>query len=74
MLPSVAIIPVGLETLSATIDPNPFRRFRLMAEVLCAPVLIERLGGLAERLKSWKLKITVVECTNDPLAPVIVSG
>ncbi len=71
---SEAVISVGLETLNATVVPNPFRSLRLITEVLCAPVLIDRLGGLAERLKSRKLKIVVAERTIDPLVPVIVSG
>jgi hypothetical protein len=71
---SAAVIPVGLKTFNATVDPNPFRGLRLIVEVPCAPLLIERLDGLAERLKSWKLKIEVAERTSDPLIPVIVSG
>ncbi len=71
---SEAVIPVGLETLNATVDPNPFWGLRLTIEVPCVPVLIARLEGLADRLKSWKLKMEVAECTSDPLVPVINRG
>ena len=47
---SEAVTPVGLVTLSATVEPNPFSRLRLIVEVPCAPVLSERLEGFADRL------------------------
>jgi len=37
-------------------------------------VLAERLDGLAERLKSWKVNETVAEWVRLPLAPFIVSA
>jgi hypothetical protein len=36
-------------------------------------MLVERLDGLAKRLKSWKVNAIVVEWIRFPLAPVIVS-
>lgn len=69
---SEEVSPVGLEALNTTVDPNPPRRLRLTIDVAWAPALIERLEGLAERLKSWKTNVTVVVCVILPLAPVIV--
>jgi hypothetical protein len=53
--------PDGLVTLNVTVDAKPLRELRLMLEDPCAPVLSERLDGLAERLKSSKLSVMVVE-------------
>ena len=50
--PSEADTPVGLVMLNETRALNPLRRFKLIVEVPWAPVFIERLDGLAERLKS----------------------
>jgi hypothetical protein len=47
-------------TLSATVEPNPFRRFRPIDEVPFPPALIERLEGFANRLKSWNVNVVVV--------------
>jgi hypothetical protein len=58
--PSEAVTPVGLMTLSATVEPNPFRRFRPIDEVPFPPALIERLEGFANRLKSWNVNVVVV--------------
>ena len=57
---SIAVTPVGLDTVNATVDPNPFRRLRLMVEVPWDPVLIETLVGLAVRVKSRNVKAAVV--------------
>jgi len=57
---SEAVTPVGLETLNATVEANPFRRLRLMVEVPCDPLSTERLDGMAERVKSRNVKIAVV--------------
>ena len=65
--------PVGLTTLNATVDPNPFRRFRLIVEVPCPPVLIDRLDGFAERLKSRNVNVVVAVWVKLPLVPVTVS-
>jgi len=70
---SEAVTPVGLVTLSATVDPNPFRRLRLIVEVPCAPVLSERLEGFADRLKPWKVNVVEAVWVKLPLAPVTVS-
>lgn len=67
------VTPVGLATLNATVDPNPFRRFRLIVEVPCPPVLIERLDGFAERLKSRNVNVVVAVWVELPLVPVTVS-
>ena len=67
------VTPVGLETPSVTVEPNPFRRLRLIVEVPCAPVLSERLEGLADRLKSRKVNVAEAVWVRLPLAPVIVS-
>ena len=69
---SAPVTPVGLETLNATIDPNPLRRFRLIVEVPCPPVLMERLEGFADRLKSWKVNVAVAVWVKLPLMPVTV--
>jgi hypothetical protein len=49
---SDAATPVGLATAKVTVELNPFRRLRLIVEVPCPPVLIEKLDGFADRLKS----------------------
>ena len=56
---SEAVTPAGLETLNATVEPNPFRRLRLIVDVPCPPVLIERLKGFADKIKSRKVKVVV---------------
>jgi hypothetical protein len=58
--PSVAVTPVGLVMLNETLELNPFRRFKLMVAVPWAPVLVERLDGFAERLKSSKSNVIEV--------------
>ena len=70
---SETVTPVGLATLNATVDPNPFRRFRLIVEVPCPPVLIERLDGFADRLKSRNVNVVVAVWVKLPLVPVTVS-
>src|SRR5205807_10016745 len=67
---SETVTPVGLATLNATGDPNPFRRFRLIAEVPCSPVLIERLDGFADRPKSRNVNVVVAVRAKRPLVPV----
>ena len=67
------VTPVGLETPSVTVEPNPFRRLRPIAEVPCAPVLRERLEGFADRLKSRKVNVAEAAWVKLPLVPVIVS-
>src|SRR3989442_10971478 len=69
-VPSETVTPVGLRTLNLTVDPNPFRRFRLIVEVPCPPVLIERLEGFADRLKSWKVNVAVAVWGKLPLVAV----
>src|SRR2546422_8632991 len=69
-VPSETVTPVGLRTLNLTVDPNPFRRFRLIVEVPCPPVLIERLEGFADRLKSWKVNVAVAVWVKLPLVAV----
>jgi hypothetical protein len=64
--------PVGLERLNVTVELNPFRRLRLIVEVPCPPLLTDRLVGLADKLKSRKLKVVVAEWVSDPLVPVMV--
>jgi hypothetical protein len=71
--PSETDNPAGLEAVNVTVEANPLRRLRLIVEVPWAPVLVERLDGLAKRLKSWKVNVIVVEWIRFPLAPVIVS-
>ncbi len=70
---SEAVTPVGLVTLSATVEPNPFRRLRLIVEDPCPPVLSERLEGFADRLKPWKVNVAEAVWVRLPLAPVTVS-
>ena len=70
---SEAVTPVGLVTLSATVEPNPFRRLRLIVEVPRAPVLSEKLEGFADRLKLWKVNVAEAVWVRLPLAPVTVS-
>ena len=53
--------PDGLDTPSVTVDAKPLRELRLMLEDPCAPALSEMLDGFAERLKSSKLSVMVVE-------------
>ena len=60
ILVSEAPTPAGVARVNATVEPNPFRSLRLIVEVPVAPTLIERLDGVAERLKSSKLNETVV--------------
>jgi hypothetical protein len=67
------VTPVGLETPSVTVEPNPFRRLRLIVELPCAPVLSERLEGFADRLKSRKVNVAEAAWVRLPLVPVIVS-
>jgi len=67
------VTPVGLETPSVTVEPNPFRRLRLIVEVPCAPVLRERLDGFADRRKSRKVNVAEAAWVRLPLVPVIVS-
>jgi hypothetical protein len=71
--PSEVATPVGLMTLSATVEPNPFRRFRLIVEVACPPALMERLEGFAERVKSWNVNVVVAAWVKLPLVPVTVN-
>ena len=73
VVPAETVTPVGLEMLSATVDPNPFTRFRLMLEVPCPPVFRDRLDGLAVRLKSWKLNVADAAWFKFPLVPEILS-
>jgi len=73
VVPSEAVTPLGLETVSVTVEPNPFRRLRLMVEVPCAPVLSERLEGFADKLKSRKVNVAEAVWVRLPLVPVIVS-
>src|SRR5439155_24964995 len=70
---SETVTPVGLAALNATVDPNPFRRFRLMVEVACRPVLIGRLDGFVERLRSRNVNVVVAVWVKLPLVPVTVS-
>jgi hypothetical protein len=72
-VPSETVTPVGLRTLNLTVDPNPFRRFRLIVEIPCPPVLIERLEGFADRLKSWKVNVAVAVWVKLPLVAVSVN-
>ena len=67
------VTPVGLETPSVTVEPNPFRRLRLIAEVPCPPVLSEKLEGFADRRKSRKVNVAEAAWVRLPLAPVTVS-
>ena len=71
--PSETDSPAGLDAVNVTVEPNPLRMLRLIVDVLLAPVLAERLDGLAKRLKSWKVKETVAEWVRLPLAPFIAS-
>jgi hypothetical protein len=70
---SDAATPVGLATANVTVELNPFRRLRLIVEDPCAPVLIDRLDGFADKPKSWKLNVEDAEWVKLPVVPVIVS-
>lgn len=51
---------------------NPLIGVRVMLDVAVDPAFTETLVGFAVRLKSWNLRVVVVEWLRLPLTPVIV--
>jgi len=56
-----------------TIPANPCKDAMLNVEGPAAPALAVTSVGLAARVKSRTVKVTVVECERDTLVPVIVT-
>ena len=52
---------------------NPFTAVTVMVEAPAVPVLIVRLVGLADIVKSWVLYVTVAVRERVPLVPVTVT-
>ena len=56
-----------------TIPANPCKDPTLNVEVPAAPAFAVTSVGLAARVKSRTVNVTVVECERDPLVPVIMT-
>ncbi len=58
---------------SCTVPENPLTDVAVIVEVLVEPAKKVTEVGLADRVKSTTLTVTVFECVRDPLVPVIVT-
>jgi len=56
-----------------TTAPKPCREVMLDVEIPAAPAFAVTSVGLATRVKSRTVKVTVVECERGPLVPVRVT-
>jgi len=56
-----------------TVPANPLTAVRVMADVPIIPALTGIEVGLATRVKSWTVYVTVAEWDNEPLAPATVT-
>ena len=66
------IRPGGVVTLNVTVPANPLTATTVTVDVGDWPALTAA-GDVAVMVKSWNRKTIVVECSRDPLEPVIVS-
>jgi hypothetical protein len=62
----------GAVTLKVTVPVNPLIAAIVTVEIGDWPALTAA-GDVALMVKSWNRRTMVVECTRDPLEPVIVS-
>ena len=67
--PALGVIVV----VRLTIPAKPCREVMLDVEVPAAPEFVVTSVGLARRVKSRTVKVTVVECERGPLVPVRVT-
>ena len=65
--------PVGVESEMAIVPENPFSEANVRLVVSDDPGG-SALGFVALMVKSWKLKMMIVDCTIVPLVPVTVKG
>ena len=56
-----------------TTPPKPCREVMLVVEIPAGPAFTVTSVGLATRVKSRTVKVTVVECERGPLVPVRVT-
>jgi hypothetical protein len=56
-----------------TVPAKPLTPDIVTVEFPALPTVILTVEGLAEMVKSWTMKVTVVECDLGPLAPVTVT-
>ncbi len=56
-----------------TVPVNPLRLTRLIVELPTAPAFTVTAVGLAERVKSWIMKVTIAKWDSPLLEPVIVT-
>ena len=54
----------------ATVPVKLFTGATVIVELPATPALTVKLAGAAATVKSWTLKVTVVECDSVPLVPV----
>jgi hypothetical protein len=58
----LTLSPVGgvTEVASVTVPENPLRPFTVIVDVTATPTLVDKLGGLAVKVKSWTWYLTLV--------------
>jgi hypothetical protein len=72
---SVQESPVDGDEVAAkvTFPAKPLTPDIVTVEFPALPTVTLTVEGLAEMVKSWTMKVTIVECDFDPLVPVIVT-
>jgi len=70
---AVAVIPAGAVTVSVTFPAKPLIPVWLIDENPVPPWDIVRLDGLADKLKSWTVKVTAALRDRLPFMPVTVT-
>lgn len=63
-------MPMGTASVIEMVPLNPFTAWTVTVLVVAVPATA--MGEIAKIVKSSNLKVRVVLCDNDPLAPIIV--
>lgn len=67
------IVQFVLLVVRLTTPLNPLIGVSVMLELAWVPAFTETFAGFAVKLKSWNLRVVVVEWARLPLTPVIVN-